>query len=157
MDTPSQTSFEKERGVTGVLVRDGLTLVTCTAVEQRLGVLTALAKEGIPVFHLKLHENSFTYIVRTTYAERVLETSTQSNAATQIETGVAFVSVVAGAMRDLSGIIARIYDALVGKGVRILQTGDAHDSVHCLVRESSIEAAVAALKAEFDLPAGELS
>ncbi len=78
-------------------------------------------------------------------------------AVTTIEPYVAFASVGAGAMRDLSGISARIFDALVGAGVQILQTGDAHDAVHCLVREASVSTAVSALEREFELVGGSVA
>jgi hypothetical protein len=38
--------------------------------------------------------------------------------------------------------------------VQILQTGDAHDAVHCLIREESVATAVSALQHEFELAAG---
>lgn len=157
MEHSPGTSFEKERGVHAIQVRDDLALATCTSPDKWLILLKALADNGIPVFHLKLHDSGITFIVRSEYVDRVLEVSEAVPAVTTIESNVAFVSVVAGAMRDLSGIIARIFDALVGAGVQILQTGDAHDAVHCLVREASVSTAVAALQHEFELVGGGMA
>jgi len=154
MEHSPGTSFEKERGVHAIQVRDDLALATCTSPDKWLLLLKALADNGIPVFHLKLHDSSITFIVRSEYVDRVLIVSAAVPAVTVIEPNVAFVSVVAGAMRDLSGIIARIFDALVGAGVHIPHTAAAHDAVHCLIREESVATAVTALQNEFELAGG---
>jgi aspartokinase len=101
MEHSPGTSFEKERGVHAIQVRDDLALATCTSPDKWLLLLKALADNGIPVFHLKLHDSSITFIVRSEYVDRVLNVSAAVPAVTVIEPNVAFVSVVAGAMRDL--------------------------------------------------------
>ena len=61
------------------------------------------------------------------------------------------VSTFAGAMRDLSGVIARIYRTMVEANVRVLQTGDAYNAVHCLVPGGDADKAADALRLEFHL------
>jgi aspartokinase len=61
------------------------------------------------------------------------------------------VTTIAGAMRDLSGVMATIYDALVTEGIRVWQTGDAHNAVHCLVDGGASGRAAEALRAKFTL------
>ena len=63
------------------------------------------------------------------------------------------VSTYAGAMRDLSGVLARIYRAVVGVNVPVVQTGDAYNAVHCLVPGDSADKAAEALRREFRLQA----
>ena len=47
--------------------------------------------------------------------------------------------------------MARIVRALSDEGIQILELDDAYDSVSCLVRGESQEAAVSALREEFGL------
>src|SRR5439155_1715376 len=61
------------------------------------------------------------------------------------------VSVVAANMRQLPGIMGRIAAALLRAQVPIVQTGDAPDSVFCLVEAAKAAAAVEALRNEFQI------
>ena len=48
--------------------------------------------------------------------------------------------------------MAIIYEALVGEGIRVQQTGDAYNAVHCLIPGDEAERAAGALRHRFDLP-----
>ena len=67
---------------------------------------------------------------------------------------MALVSVIAGAMRDLSGVMAEIYEALQFAHVAIRQTGDRYDAVHILVDGSESERAREALAKRFEQGGG---
>jgi aspartokinase len=54
-------------------------------------------------------------------------------------------------MRDLSGVIAQICEALLLAAIPNRQIGDAYDAVLCLVPSADAPRAVAALKAQFKL------
>ena len=64
---------------------------------------------------------------------------------------MALISTLAGAMRDLSGVIARICEALLSAAIPNRQVGDAYDAVLCLVPSGEAPRAVEALRREFGL------
>jgi aspartokinase len=134
--------FEKERGVTEVQVARGIAhfVVRCPegpgAPESawRLSLLKELADGGAALFLVKIHPGAVSFGVRDAdgiaRAEKVL--AGRGEAFTALH-DLALLSVVAGAMRDLSGVMAAIYEALVGQGVVVQQTADAYNAVHLLV------------------------
>ncbi len=149
--------FERERGVTEVQVTHGVAHATvvlpvATLGEDRLQLLKALAAASIPVFMVKLLPDGLSFALRGSVVE--------AGAALLVERGVKHtllrdlsqVAVVAGAMRDLSGVMALIYQALVGAGVPVRQTGDAYNAVLCLVAGSQADRAAEALRDCFFQP-----
>lgn len=159
-----QTQFEKERGVSNVTLLRGvvhLRVQLSDAAEagtedaQRLGILEHLASENVPVFLVKLVPAGLSFALRSDAAERGLTVLRAINAQFTAVDDLALVSTHAGAMRDLSGVMADIYEALAGIGVRIKQTGDAYNAVLCLVPGDKAEAAQNALRQRFALPEPE--
>lgn len=153
-----QVAFEKQRGVTDVTVVRNLSHALvyfppdpgeCT--DCQLRVFQALAEGGIPIYLIKLHDEYLSFVLemaRAAEARKALDTLPLK---VSIADSMAIVSVIASNMRDSFGIMARIVEALLGARVEILQTGDSHNSVTCLVRDEQISAAVKALKKEFGL------
>jgi aspartokinase len=154
--------FERERGVTEVQVTPGIAHVTVrfspnTASEERLALLQALGAANISLFLIKLHPDAISFAVRP-------EPRNQTSAVEGCESvlrargcdyallrDLGLVAVVAGAMRDLSGVMARIYEAMVTAGVGVRQTGDAYNAVLCLVAGQETERAAEALRRAFAL------
>jgi len=155
MQPASKTTFERERGVTGVAVRTGLTHVSvkCDA-DGRLRVLQALAADNVPIFLLKLYGDGFSCVLRTDNADLASGSLRATAAPFERTDDVAMVSTLAGTMRDLSGVIARICDALIEAKVTVRQTGDAHDAVHCLVDAHHAERAAQAVRRAFGIEEG---
>ena len=150
MQTSAATRFEKERGVTDVRVTPGIAHVALTlAPSERLPALRALAGDGVAVFFVKLTQEGITFAVRQPQTEGCRDVLEREARVFFLQEGLALVSVVAGAMRDLSGVMADVYDTLLGIGVGIRQTGDSYDAVHVLVDGAQAEAARAALAARF--------
>ena len=56
-------------------------------------------------------------------------------------------------MRDLSGVMVAIADALYAAGARLFETGDSHNSVVCLIESAHVDEAVRHLSATFHLEA----
>lgn len=154
MATAQCTLFERERGVTEVAVRSDLAHIAihCDA-DGRLAALRALADGQVPIFLLKLSDNGFSCVVRRANVERAVEILSGAGDPFERTENVALVSTIAGTMRDLSGVIARICDAMIEVDVRVLQTGDAYDAVHCLVAASAAERAADALRRAFGISA----
>jgi len=148
-------SFERERGVTHIALRHGLAhySVECTAA-QRLDTIRALADAEVPIFLVKIDPDGFSFLTRENHAAEADVILGQANGRWHRTNDLALVSTVAGSMRDLSGVISRIHDALIEAKVAVRRTGDAYDAVHCLVDGAMAAAAVAALERAFDLETG---
>jgi aspartate kinase len=148
--------FERERGVTEVTAARGIAHVTIrldpdNVAAGRLALLQQLAAANIPVFLVKLLPVGISFALREAQVDAgaaLLRTSGVDYAMTR---DLGLVTTIAGAMRDLSGIMAAIYEALVMEGIRVWQTGDAHNAVHCLVDGELAEKATETLQAKFAL------
>lgn len=149
----NRISFERERGVTEIALRRGLAHFQIrTTPAERLGVIRALADAAIPIFLIKLGPDGFSFTLRQEHARAAVTLLRQRSLEPEVLEDLALVSIIAGAMRDLSGVISQIYDALIEARVSVRQTGDAYNAVHCLVAGESAERAAAALRQRFGLP-----
>ena len=149
--------FERERGVTEVRVRRGLAHVTVhfeagRVAGERLTLLQALAAESVPVFLVKLPPFALSFAVRADVVDTCERLLSARRARYTLLRDLALIGVVAGAMRDLSGVMARIYEALAGAGVSLRQTGDAYNAVLLLVAGDEADEAARSLRAAFALP-----
>lgn len=150
--------FEKERGVTEVGVVRGIGHVTIRVdgekvAEGRLELLQDIAAATIPVFLVKLLPDGISFALRGANADAADELLKKSGHPYEFRRDLAMVSIIAGAMRDLSGVMAIIYEALVEEKISVRQTGDAYNAVHCLIPGADAERAATALRKRFDLPA----
>ncbi len=151
--------FERERGVHSVDVTASVAHVAAAvgAEENQPARIQAmfrvLADASVPVFFVKLHGQDVTFCVeadRLDDVERVLE---GAGFACRTRRDLAIVTVHAGTMRDLIGIMVRIADALQMAQARMYAVGDSHSSVQCLIDGDRTTAAVKQLKAAFGLEA----
>jgi len=158
-NTGSSVHFEKERGVTEVVVAPGIAhfVVRFSAATgeadvaaRRLALLQAFAEGGVPVFLMKLHPGALSFAVRDepdiSAGVRLLEGRGEVFA---VQRDLALLSIIAGAMRDMSGVMSAIYEALVGQGVTVCQTADAYNAVHLLVPGEAADRGAAALCERF--------
>ena len=152
MSTLVATQFEKERGVSQIRVTPDL-VHFCLSLPgggaSALPELQALAEAKIPIFLVKLTPTGLSFAVRNPHfapCEALLQSRKLSYSH---QTGMAQVSVIAGAMRDLSGVMAEIYEALQQAQIAIRQTGDRYDAVHILVEGGEAERAREALATRF--------
>ena len=153
-------SFERERGVTEVQVLCGLGHVTVrfeleTLADHRLALLQALAAGGVSVFLVKLHPCAISFAVRADAIDSCETLLRERNARYELLRNLGLVTILAGAMRDLSGVMARIYEALVSAGVHVRQTGDAYNAVLLLVAGEEADRAAETLRATFSLAGTE--
>lgn len=151
-------AFEKQRGVTDVSVVRNLTHMLVTLPGEpgicpncHLQVLTELAAAGIPIYLIKLHDEYLSFVLDKELGIKAREHLERLPLKVNSADAMATVSVIAANMRDSFGIMARIVEALLSVKVEILQTGDSHNSVTCLIKDEQITAAVKALKKEFGL------
>ena len=151
--------FERDRGVTEVHVTRGLAHVTARFSHQdlaakRLALLQELAGAGISVFLVKLHPDAISFAVRSDAVDPCEALLSRQGLDYTLLRDLALVTIVAGAMRDLPGVMARIYGAMLAVEVRVQQTGDAYNAVLCLLAGDEAERAAGALRQTFSLAAG---
>ena len=146
------TQFEKERGVTQIRVTPDIVHFCLKLPASGGGMLPeirALADASVPVFLVKLVPGGITLAVRAANVADATALLERRGVAFTAHAQMALVSVIAGAMRDLSGVMADIYEALQHAQVAIRQTGDRYDAVHILVDGSQADRAQEALAARF--------
>jgi len=148
--------FEKERGITEVVVVRGNAHIVARfpvgkVAEERLTLLQTLAAENVPVFLVKLIPEGLTFALRESHVEAGAVLLTAQNVNHVLQRDLAAITIMAGAMRDLSGIMAAIYEALVSAGITVRQTGDAYNAVQCLVDGTEADRAASALRERFGL------
>jgi aspartokinase len=147
--------FEKERGVTEVRILRGLAHVTVRfpepASQGRLALLQALAEASISIFLVKLHPGAISFAVRQDVVDPCERLLRERDADFSMLRDLGLLTTVAGAMRDLSGVMARMYGAMLAAGIGLRQTGDAHNAVLCLVPGEETDRAADALRQAFAL------
>lgn len=145
-------SFERERGVTEVRVTGGMAhLVVYDPDRQHLTLLKGLADAAVPIRLVKFRPAGVSFAVRQESLASAVAVLQAHGLHYDAQNDMAIVSTIAGAMRDLSGIIAQIFEALIGADVLVHQTGDAYNAVHCLVDGAVADKAAAALRARFEV------
>lgn len=154
--TPS-VSFERERGVYATQVtRDVAHAVVSVGDDalrssRILQLFRILAEANIPIFLIKLHRTAVTFAMAG--ADVVQAEAALASAGLKAKTrhDLAIVAVRASSMRDLSGIMVAIADALYSVGARLYGTGDSHNSVQCLIDGERVPSAIQALCQTFRL------
>ncbi|MBC8138588.1 MAG: hypothetical protein H8F28_22135 [Fibrella sp.] len=155
-------SFERERGITEVRVQEGLAHVEVRLpgmdIEaERLVLLQAVAEAGLPVLLIKLHPGSVSFALPDTVIAQRAEKLLQDRGYTYaMEPDLALISICAGAMRDLSGVMAGLYDTMDKAGIRVAQTGDSHDALFALIAGTNAEHSATLLRQTFGISEGIL-
>lgn len=148
--------FEKERGVTEIRVQGNVAhvIVQLDGTDigsERLKVLQSLAGSNVPLFLVKLLPKGLSFAIRGENLAACDTALKQTRVVFNVAPELSVVTTVAGAMRDLSGIMAVIYEALNEANIRVQQTGDAYNAVLCLVEGSLSEKAARVLRKRFSL------
>lgn len=156
-------SFERERGVYALQVmRDVAHAVISVGddsqrVSRIVQVLRLLAGADIPVFLVKLHRTAITLAFAGVDIPKTESALTEAGFRATIRRDLVVVSVRAASMRDLSGVMVEIADALYEAGARLYETGDSHNSVQCLIEGSRAAESVASICRTFHLDAAAVS
>nr|CAA9260086.1 hypothetical protein AVDCRST_MAG63-2481 [uncultured Armatimonadetes bacterium] len=148
--------FERERGVTDVVVTRGMAHVTVRLPDAdpaaaRLALLQSFAAGSISIFLVKLHPCAISFGVRANLVDACEEHLRAHGADFTLLRDLALVTTIAGAMRDLSGVICHIYETMLEENIGVRQTGDAYNAVLCLVAGEDSERAARALRRRFSL------
>lgn len=147
----SQTSFETERGISGVSVSRGFSLVIVSGIPEfeptkRLEAFRVLKDGEISLDFLKLSPTGFTFILAEKDAEKAVAKLCEAGFEANCVPGRAIVTVNAANIRDENGLVARIAQTIVRSNATIEQVGDMHSSVQVVVDEKVADAVEAALR-----------
>ena len=159
----SNLAFERERGVNHILITRNVAHVVirieedASRYERILEALRSLANSHIPIFLLKLHSSALTLAFAGVDAQAAAKALHDSGFKTHLREDLAIVAVQADSMRDLSGVMVQIADALFMASARLYETGDSHNSVQALIEGSKVEAAVKSLLQTFTLDGSAVS
>jgi len=156
-DQRPKVTFERERGIYALRVTHDVAHAvvyftensTRTASIQK--TFNVLAEAGIPLFLVKLHQTSVTFAVAGYDLPNAEKALSAADLKMKTRRDLAVVTIVAAAMREISGVMVAISDALYTAGARLYEMGDSHDSVQCLIEAERAEEAVAVLCRTFDL------
>jgi aspartate kinase len=147
--------FEKDRGVTSVTTHGGFTYLEIALdsdrTAQQLRVYQILAGREISINLIKLHPASLSLTVEEYAAKSALSALEAGGFSVRAIPSVAVLTVAAANMRSLPGVMGQIAAALLREQIPIIQTGDAPDSIFCLVEACKAETAAAALRREFQI------
>jgi aspartate kinase len=140
----SETDFEKQRGISRVEVRTGLTQVhvldlKSPIAKSRLKVLDAVSSAGISLDFLKLTPTGLSFIVPADNTELISATLNKEGIANQLATGRGIVLVHAVNMRDEEGMIAGILRRVIETGITVDHASDMHDRILIVTDESQAE------------------
>jgi aspartokinase len=150
----SDVAFERDRGVTHLSVRRGVSKVAVHMDEPHEGmgqVFHALSKAGVNVYLIKLSEDRIEFALDHGLLERTVEVLQEQQLRYSLARHCALVSVVAPSMRDLSGVLWRFMGTLREAEIEVLELSDAYNAVSCLIPEQQLERAAVALSEAFEV------
>lgn len=136
---PSETEFEKRRGISRVEVRHGYAQVhindlTEPLVGARLEVLEAAANGGVSLDFLKFTPDGMSFLVKEDSATDIEKNlKIQPHISITVQKGRDVVMVHAVNMRDEEGLLASIVLQSIRSGASIGHVSDMHDRVLIVV------------------------
>ncbi len=160
--SPNQSphvSFERERGVHALQITRNVAHVVISVGDDALRssrilqVFRTLSESEVAVFLVKMHRTAVTLAFAGTGIERAETALTQSDFRVTLRRDLAVVAIRAESMRDLSGVMVEISDALYTAGALLYETGDSHNSVLCLIDGDRVAPVVEELRQRFGMDA----
>ena len=152
-------SFERERGVHAIQITRDVAHAEVALEDDSLRsvrilqIFRVLAESGVAIFLTKLHRAAITFAFVGADLPRVESALKTVGLQTSARRDLALIAVRAASMRDLTGVMVAIGDALYAAGARLFETGDSHNSVVCLIESAHVDEAVRHLLATFHLEA----
>ncbi|BER92450.1 MAG: aspartate kinase [Candidatus Atribacteria bacterium] len=119
--------------------------------ENKLLAFSSLAQKGISIDLINLFPDNTAFVVEEQRASLVKEILEKAGFTVTINAPCAKVSLVGFEMADRPGVMAQLVEAMQESGIEILQTGDSHVTISCLVWEKDMERAIQALHRKFQL------
>lgn len=117
--------------------------------QRVIRVFRLVADAGIPVFLAKLHGHEVSFAVEASRLAEVERALTAAGYSLRTRRDLAIVTIHAGTLQDLTGVMVRIADAFQRAGARMYGSGDSHSSIQCLTDGHRAEPALAQLRSVF--------
>lgn len=114
-------------------------------------IFHALAEAGVSLDLINVSPDSKQFTVRDEDVALVQAVLGEFPVQIRQRQGCARVSVVGIGMRGVSGVMARVVQAMTEGGVEILQTSDSHLTITCLIDHSGLTRAINSLHRAFQL------
>lgn len=157
MRSDNQTSFERERGVNDVRLEAEVAYLDITLPTDRrtpdkhLDIYKGLAENAYPMRLVKMHPEGISFAVERRHFKGVMELLTRLGYSFEAADEMVILAITAVNMREMWGVMAKMAETLLDADVEILQVGDAHDAVLCMVPQSEANLAHESLRKVFGL------
>jgi len=148
----AEVAFERDRGVTHLSAREGVSKISVQmdCPRQELArVFDGLAGGDVNVYLIKLNEDCVEFAVDSDQMDQALRVVEDLRLRYALVRSCALVSVVAPAMRDLSGVLWQIIGAMRQIGVEVLELADTYNAVSCRVPARDLERVIESLSRTF--------
>ncbi len=145
-------SFERERGIREIRAISGIAHVSvrnAATIDERLKALSELKNDGISIFLLKFHNGGLSFALNASRIDRTVDLLRKAGFECVTNPGCVLVSLFAQNVREMPDAFARMSEALFECGAPVVQTGDAHDRINCLIPGQHAQDAVENLRARF--------
>jgi len=148
--------MSQENPVYSIAYRPGLAQIRVEfsdAEEKGLNIFSVLAQQGISIDLISLFPESVAFTVEEKKGHIVRRTLEEEGFSIRLHAPCAKVSLVGSGMADRPGVMAALVGALAQEKVDILQTGDSHVTISCLLWAKHMERAIQVLHRTFQLEA----
>ncbi|HQE25586.1 MAG TPA: aspartate kinase [Candidatus Atribacteria bacterium] len=146
--------LSQKRPVYSIAHRRGLAQVRVKLANTgngELKVFQSLAQEGISIDLVSLFPEGTAFVVDEKEGSKVEEILRREGFEVSLTLPCAKVSLVGSDMADRPGVVAQLVEALREANIEILQTGDSHITISCLVKAQDMERAIRVLHHKFQL------
>jgi aspartate kinase len=158
MRVTKKTSFEKVRGVNEVRIEaDVAHLVVQLPPDKRtpdkhLDIYKGLASASYPMRLIKMFPGGISFAVEREHLAGVTDLLKRLGYEFEPADEMVIIVLMAVNMREMWGVMAKMAETLLDNDVDIVQVGDAHDAVLCMVPKRQVRTALKCLRKVFDVP-----
>jgi len=146
--------LSQEEPVYSIAYRRGLAQVRVKLADSgngELKIFQSLAQQGISIDLVSLFPESVAFVVDENKGSKVEEILNKEGFEVSLTLPCAKISLVGSGMADRPGVVAQLVEALKEANIEILQTGDSHITISCLVKAQDMERAIQILHHKFQL------
>lgn len=157
MRASRKTSFEKERGVTDIHIEaDVAHLVVHLPEDKRtpdkhLDIYKGLTDAHYPMRLVKMYPGGISFAVEREHLAGVADMLGQLHYRFESADELVILAIMAVNMREMWGVMAKMAETLLDADVDIVQVGDAHDAVLCMVPKRHVQTALKRLRKAFGI------
>lgn len=153
----AEVEIKNDRLITGITYMRDLSQIVIKSnkgeclTKSQLIIFKAMAKSHISIDFISISPCEIKFTVNEKDLKKVKKVIEDLSLSAEITKDCAMVSVVGANIRGIPGIMARIVEGLVEKGIQILQTTDSYTSIWVLVKKQDMAEALNAIHEKFEL------